>query len=238
MQNGYSQKFGFISSATIRQQFLEYKQADQRVQTMVEEWKREMDGLQKEIDALDFEINKNRLVWSDNEKLEKTKELENKRQQRLGYAKSKFEPNGEYDAIVKQIMKPIETKIYAAVQEVASEEGLDMILDQSIQAVPYLNYKYDMTVKVLRKLGVDVDQLEKELKEKIDKDPRNKKTPSVAPRTKSRIKGNSPDQREVEREDNDNKPDGSNTIIKENPNSQDSTNRKPVLPNSPTRPPR
>ena len=60
------------------------------------------------------------------------------------------------------MMKPVEDKIYAAVQQVAADEGYDVILDKSSQNIPYMNAKYDLTVKVLRKLGVDVDKLEKE----------------------------------------------------------------------------
>ncbi len=180
------QKVGFVSSKTIRAKYNEAKQADQRIQSIVEEWKRELESMQQQIDDLEFEIKKNRLIWSDDEKFNKETELKNLKEERVGYAQSKFESGGEYDKVVKSIMSPVEIKIYAAVQEVAADEGYDIILDQSIQPIPYVNYKYDMTVKVLRKLGVDVEQMEKELKEKIDNDPRNKQVESRRPVGRSR----------------------------------------------------
>lgn len=182
----YSQKVGFISSETIRDKFPEAKQAEQRVQSIVEEWKRELEALQRQLEALQFEISKNRLVWSDAERVEKEKELEQLKMQREAFARAKFEAGGEYDQIVRQLMTPIEEKIYAAVQEIAANESYDIILDKSLQPLPYVNFKFDMTVKVLRRLGVDVEALEKELKEKIDSDPRNKTKETKQPRRRSR----------------------------------------------------
>lgn len=176
-----AQKVGFIASDIIRENFSEAKQASQRIQSIVEEWKRELASLDKQIENLEFEIKKNRLVWSDEERIQNEKKLEDLKTQRYSYAKTKFEENGEYDQVVQTMMQPIEDKIFAAIQQVSADEGLDFIFDKSVQPIPYANYKYDMTVKVLRKLGVNVDQLEKELKEKIDADPRNQKVKSKEP---------------------------------------------------------
>jgi len=176
-----AQKVGFIASDVIRENFSEAKQASQRIQSIVEEWKRELASLDKQIENLDLEIKKNRLVWSDEERIQKEKKLEDLKTQRYNYAKIKFEENGEYDQVVSTMMQPVEDKIFAAIQQVAADEGIDFVFDKSVQPIPYANYKYDMTVKVLRKLGVNVDQLEKELKEKIESDPRNQKAKSKEP---------------------------------------------------------
>ena len=140
----------------------------------------------------------------------------------MTFARNKFETNGEYDKVLKDIFKPIEEKIYAAVQEVANEEGYDIVFDKSVQPLPYTNFKYDLTVKVLRKLGVDVDALEKEQQDKINKDPRNQQKQSKEPpkRTKSRPKDE--ETRDIEKPGN------------QMPNQQfpltDSTNQVPLIP--------
>jgi outer membrane protein len=225
-----AQKVGFINSEMIRDKFPEAKQSEQRVQSIVEEWKRELSSMQKLIENLNFEISKNRLIWSDAERLQKEKELQDSKENREAFARAKFEAGGEYDATLKQIMAPIEEKIYASVQEVASDEGYDIILDQSIQALPYVNFKYDMTIKVLRKLGVDVDQMEKELQDKIDKDPRNKSKDSKTPRTRSR-KDNDPNAKPPI--DDQKKPDEPG----KSPFKKDLENQDPnIKPNAPIKP--
>jgi len=202
ISNAYSQRVGFIASDVIREKFPEAKQAEQRIRSIVEEWKRDIEDMEKRIENLKFEINKNRLIWTEEEKKQKEKELEDLTTQKLVYSRKKFEPGGEYDLIVKTIMQPVEEKIYAAVQKVAAENGFDIIWDKSTAPLAYVNYKYDLTLKVLRELGVDVSQMEKELQEKIAKDPRNQvkvETPA-ATRKKQRTK------KEVEEKPKDNQP--------------------------------
>jgi outer membrane protein len=156
-------------------------QAQQRVQSMIDEWKRELDAMQQKIDNLEFEIKKNRLIWTETERQNKESDLGMQKKTREEYAKTIFEPNGKHDQAVATIYTPVEEKIYAAVQQVASDQGYDILVDQSVQPLPYVNYKYDMTVKVLKNLGVDVSDLEKDLQERIDKDPRNQQRESKAP---------------------------------------------------------
>ncbi len=178
----YSQRVGFFNSETIRQKFQEAEQAEQRIQTIVDEWKREIKAMQEQINKLEYEIKKNRLIWSDEERQKNETDLEKMVSKKSDYATDKFQPGGEFDKTVKQIQVPVEAKIYAAVQKVSAEEGFDIVLDQSVQPLAYANFKYDLTVKVLKELGVDVKKMEDELKEKIDKDPRNQQEQEKNPR--------------------------------------------------------
>lgn len=186
----FAQRVGFVNSETIRDKFPEAKRAEQRIESIVEDWKRELTALQEQIDQLQYEIKQNRLIWTDTERIEKENKLSKLQKQKNEFATKKFEPGGEYDETVKLIQQPVELKIFSAVQQVSSEEGFDIIWDQSIQPLAYVNFKYDLTVKVLRKLGVNVEDLEADLKEKIEKDPRNrpKKRSTSSRRSRSRAK--------------------------------------------------
>lgn len=197
----FAQRVAFINSQMIRSKFTESQQAEQRINSFVDEWKRELNIMQKNIETLKFEINKNRLIWTEEEKGSKQKELNDLTERAEGFAKAKFTPNGEYDAIVKQIMAPIEHKISAAIQKVSNSRKFDIVFDQSVQPLAYVNFKYDLTLEVLRELGVDVEELEKELKDKISKDPANQKKESTTPRRVSRTRskpGQNPDERQIE----------------------------------------
>ena len=107
----FAQKVGFISSQTIREKYPEAQQSALRIQSQVDEWKRDLDNMQKDIETLEQDIKKNSLLWSDNEKRTKDKELETKRKERSNYAKAKFSTGGEYDKLTTEIMKPIEEKL-------------------------------------------------------------------------------------------------------------------------------
>lgn len=177
-----SQRVGFFNSETIREKFTEAEQAEQRIQTIVDEWKREIKAMQEQINKLEYEIKKNRLIWSDEERSKNEQDLKKLIEKKTSYATEKFQPGGEFDKTVKMIQQPVESKIYAAVQKVAAEEGFDIILDQSVQPLAYANFKYDLTIKVLKELGVDVKSMEDDLKKKIDKDPRNQQEEEKNPR--------------------------------------------------------
>jgi len=208
----FAQRVAFFNSQTIREKYPDAQQAQQRVQSMTEEWKRELDAMQMKIDNLEFEIKKNRLVWTESERIAKETELLNLKKQRDENARQIFEPKGKYDGAVNTIFTTVEEKIYAAVQQVASDKGFDIIWDQSIQPLAYVNYKYDLTVHILKVLGVDVSELEKELKDKIEKDPRNIETETKTPRRKSRT--SSKTEESTDREFEQNNPDN----VKPNPN--------------------
>lgn len=182
----FAQKVGFISSDEIRKHFTEAKQADRRVQSIVEEWKRELKAMDQQIESLEFEIEKNRLIWTDEERESKERELEGLKTSRMTYAKTKFEPQGEYDQTVHLIMTPVEEKIYAAIQKVSMEKEYDIIWDKSVMPLPFVNFKYDLTVDVLKELGVDTKKLESELQQKINTDPRNQPKDRTTPKSRSR----------------------------------------------------
>ena len=191
MQPMFSQKIGYVSSQAIREKFPEAKQAEQRLQTMVDNWKRELDDQQKVINELDLEIKKNRLVWTEVEKAEKIATFERKKKEREEYATRKLGPNGEYDAAIALVFRGVEEKIYAAIQEVSLSDNYDIVWDKATQPLVFINPKYDLTVKVLKKLGINVDDMEKQQQEAIDKDPRNNKktttsTSTTTKRTRTR----------------------------------------------------
>jgi outer membrane protein len=178
-----AQKVGYIASDAIRSRWPEMQQAEQRIQSMVDDWKRQAAEQQKAIDQLEAEIKKNRLVWSQDERQQKEAELLRLKDERERFLKTKFEPGGEYDQQVQQILKPVEEKLNAAVQDVAANEGYDIVLDKSTQVIPYVNPKYDLTVKVMKKLNIAAEDLEKELAKAIEEDPRNKAQQKQSPPT-------------------------------------------------------
>ncbi|MCX8051758.1 MAG: OmpH family outer membrane protein [Chlorobi bacterium] len=200
----HAQKVGYIASDAIRSRWPEMQQAEQRIQSLVDDWKREAAERQKAIEQLEAEIKKNRLVWSADERQQKEAELARLKDERERFLKQKFEPGGEYDQQTQLILRPVEEKLFAAVQDVAANEGFDIVLDKSTQVIPYVNPKYDLTVKVMKKLNIAADDLEKELAKAIEEDPRNKagqKQSPPAPRRRSRTteKTSDPSSEEIPR---------------------------------------
>lgn len=199
-----AQKVGYIASHVIRERFPDAQAAQQRIQSLEEEWKRELDEQQQKIKQLELDIQRNRLVWSDAERTEKENLLTKTRKDREAFARQKFSPQGEYDAAVTEILKPVEEKIYAAIQEISSNENYDIVWDKSTQPLVFINPRYDLTVKVMKRLNIQVDDLEKKQEEAIEQnDARNKEKEKEQPKKKKPRGGSQPkEDREVEPADN------------------------------------
>jgi outer membrane protein len=171
-----AQKIGYVSTSAIRERFPENKAAEQKLQTLVEEWKAEIQQKQKDVEELELEMKKNRLIWSDAERQQHDRELEQRRKERDKLARDRFEPGGDYDKQAKGMFGIVNDKIYAAVQKVAANDGYDIVWDKSTDPLVYVNPKFDLTVKVMQALGIDAEDLDRKQKEAIENDPRNQRT--------------------------------------------------------------
>lgn len=185
------QKVGFIASEIIREKFPEAERAEQRIQSNVEQWKRELENFDIKIQNAELDLKKNRLLWTESEIVNKETQIQQLQIEKQKFASTTFDTGGKYDQLVKTIWKPIEDKIFAAVSAISAEQNYDFVFDKSLQPVPYTNYRYDLTVDVLERLGVDVDKMKEDLKKKINEDPRNQKPEpkTVKKRAKRRSRG-------------------------------------------------
>ncbi len=191
-----AQKIGYVSTDAIKQKYEPYLMAQQRLDQMVTDWKAEIDLMQKDIEGMELEMKKNRLIWGDNEREQFQRELDNKRKKRETLAREVFEPGGKYDQEFESAMKSIWEKIYTGIQQVAATDGYDIVWDKSSDPLVYVNAKFDLTVKVMKVLGINADSLEKKQLQVIDSDPRNqvkRETRSRSSRRRSTSRSEAPD---------------------------------------------
>ena len=127
----FSQRVGFVNSETIRKKFPDAEQAEQRIQTIVDEWKREIKSMQEQIDKLEYDIKKNRLIWSDEELQKNETDLAKLKKSKTDYATDKFQPGGEFDKTVKAIQTPIEIKIYEAIKNKTDLEDFGKTIEKT-----------------------------------------------------------------------------------------------------------
>ena len=121
----FSQDGGLLTSETISK---ELELDEYRIQTIVDEWKREIKAMQEQINKLEYEIKKNLLIWSDEERQKNESDLEKLTLKKSDYATGKFQPGGEFDKTVKQIQEPVVAKLNDALQKMSDEEKFDMLI--------------------------------------------------------------------------------------------------------------
>jgi outer membrane protein len=152
--NSFAQlKIGYVNSDSIIKTLPDAQDAQKRIDAQIQEWKEEIQKMERELDTKQKDFDKRKLVMSDNKKIVIEKELEKLKSDIVKYRDGKFGYKGELYSQQEEIMKPIQNKIFTAIQDVADDEELDFIFDKSGQIMfLFAKEEYDVTDLVLKKL--------------------------------------------------------------------------------------
>ncbi len=150
---GAQQKIGHFNSAAVLKQLPEAQDAQKSLDQMVSDWQQQLAEMQEDWKRRFEDYDRKKLIMTDQRRAETEKELRELDQKVIGFRTQKFGQNGELFQKQNDLMKPVQDKVFKAVQEVAKEEGCDYVFDKSGDILlMYSNEKYDLTQKVLDRL--------------------------------------------------------------------------------------
>lgn len=148
-----AQRFGIVDTELVLTKLPDYAQAQQQLDQLSRTWEGEIQALMSEADALRKAYEAEKVLLTEemrNERLAaiKAKEDEAKQKQQLY-----FGAKGKIYTKRQELIKPIQDKIYNAVQEVARRKNLDVVFDKGSSLVTlYVSEKVDVSDEVLKKL--------------------------------------------------------------------------------------
>lgn len=146
-------KIGYINSEAIVQQLPEAQDAQKQLDALTQEWQNDLKKMQDTLKQKFDDYDKRKLIMSDQRRAEMEKELQQLDQQMMEYRDKRFGTNGDLFQKQNELMKPVQDRIFKAVQDVATEGGYDYVFDKSSSTLlMYANDKNDLTAKVLAKL--------------------------------------------------------------------------------------
>jgi outer membrane protein len=150
------QKIGYIDSDLIIQSMPEYTGIEQRLSLMSENWRREMEEMEREIIELERDFEAREILFTDNVRQQRIDEINLMRDQLDRFIQDKFGPRGEYFMRQKELLEPIQRQIFDAVNSVANRDSFDFIFDLS-QDTKFLfaNQKWNLTEEVMLNLGIE-----------------------------------------------------------------------------------
>lgn len=144
---------GYVDSDTIMEQLPDAQDVQKKLDDMVQEWQEELGKMEKEWKALYDDYEKRKLIMSDQKRVETEKELMQMEENISQYRQKKFGVNGELFTKQEELMKPVQNKVFNAIQEVAEEQEFDYVFDRSGDIIfLYAKPDYDITALVLEKL--------------------------------------------------------------------------------------
>lgn len=152
--SAYSQqKIGYVDSKVILETLQDARDAQTNLDNMVQKWKLELQSLNDSLFIMKDDYDKKKLILTEKIKQQKEDEIKMQEQKITDFKQNKFGESGEYFQKQTELMKPVQDRVFKAIQDVAKEGGYDFVIDRSTQLMLlYMNDRYDLTQKVIKKL--------------------------------------------------------------------------------------
>ncbi len=147
------QKVGYIDMQYILENVPEYANAQQQLNQKASRWQQNLDAKQKEINTLKEELANEKALLTKDLIEDRTEDIDIKEQEFRRLKKAYFGAEGDLFLQRKQLVKPVQDRIYSAVQEIAKRKKFDIIFDKSSDLIMlYTNSKYDISELVIKSI--------------------------------------------------------------------------------------
>lgn len=150
-----AQRYAIIDTRYILDKMPEYSTAQKQLDDIAAGWQKEIDNKQAILDKMYREYDAEEVMLSEELKKKRQdqlfileKELRDLQRQRFGFEGDLFKKRQE-------LIKPVQDKVYNAVQKIATQRGYDFVLDKSEGiTVIFADPKLDKSDDILKELGV------------------------------------------------------------------------------------
>lgn len=154
----YAQKFGWVDSEFIMAKMPEYAKAQQELNLLSDTWQKEIEAQQKDLDKLHRNYQNEEVVLTEAMKKKRQDEILLKEQELKAYRNKQFGYEGQLFKKRQELNKPVQDKVFEAVEKVAKKKTLAVIFDKSGDlTMLYTNPAHDYTEFVLEELGLGAE---------------------------------------------------------------------------------
>ena len=149
-----AQKYACVNTEYILANIPDYASAQSKLDKQSAAWQKEIEDKFQEIDRLYKTFQQEAYLLPDNLKHKREEELKAKEAEAKDLQTKYFGPGGDLDKKREELMKPIQDRVYSAIERLANEKSYAFILDKSGSVtLLYVNAKYDISDQILDMLG-------------------------------------------------------------------------------------
>ncbi|TAE08626.1 MAG: OmpH family outer membrane protein [Bacteroidetes bacterium] len=150
-----AQRYAVIDVKYILDKLPEYKEAEKKLNQASENWQKEIDNKQLELDKMYKNYDAEQYMLTEELRKKREDELFIKEKEVRDIQKRRFGYEGDLFKERQKLIKPIQDKIFNAVQKIAIARAYDFILDKSEGiTVIFADPKLEKSDDVLRELGI------------------------------------------------------------------------------------
>ena len=152
------QTIGYIDSDYILERTPEFATVQQQLDRLASEWQKELDDMRRDLDNRFREYQDRELLYTNEERQRRRQEIVRAEDELERLRVKYFGPEGDIFVQQEQLMRPLQERILAAIEEVATAEGYDYVFDTAGEFLfMFRRQQYNLSDLVLRELGIDVE---------------------------------------------------------------------------------
>jgi outer membrane protein len=145
-----AQKIAVIDITQVLNSLPNYKQAQEELDKVTAKWRSEIAQKQDVIKGMYNRYQAEQVLLSAEARKQREDEIMNKEKEVREDQRLKFGPEGELFRKRQELVKPLQDKVYSAIERFATEKGYDLVLDKSgSSGIIFTNATYDKTNQIL-----------------------------------------------------------------------------------------
>lgn len=154
-QFALAQKYACFDSEYVFSNIPDYQQAQKRLDQYVSDWQKELESKAQELDNLKKAYQQEAYLLPENLKRRRMDDIKTKEQELKALQHEHFDVGGDLDKKRAELIKPVQDRVYNALNRLATEKNYAIIFDKAgTSTIAYANAKYDVSNQVLEMLGI------------------------------------------------------------------------------------
>jgi len=154
------QKFGYFDSEFVLSKMPEYSKAQGEIEQLTAGWQKEVEDMQRKVDELYRVFQAEQVLLTEEMKQERLDAIKKKEAEERDYQKKVFGFGGLLFLKKQELIKPLQDKVFDAVEKVCKANRLAILFDKSAELVMiYTDPRHDYTDFILEELGDPNDKV-------------------------------------------------------------------------------
>ncbi len=155
----YAQKYAYVDTEYILSNIPEYEQTQKVLDNYAIEWQKEIETKFQNIDKMYKSFQAEVMLLPDDLKKKKENEIIAAEKEAKDLQKKRFGNDGDLSKKRQELVKPIQEKVYNAIEKRAQEKNYAFIFDKSAgPTILYADGKLDISDDILDDLGYKVSR--------------------------------------------------------------------------------
>ncbi len=151
---GQSQKYAYVDTQYILDNIPEFQDAQDELDEISKGWQKEIEASYDEVSEMYQKYQAESVLLPDDIKRKREEEIVNKEKEVKNLQRKYFGAEGELYKKRQELVKPIQEKVYNAIESIAATNNYSFVFDKAGgMTLLYGNPKYDISDDVLDEVG-------------------------------------------------------------------------------------